>query len=49
VICTGSDGSQEVESIPDAATPTTCFEADIIWTNGELMQYPEGDQSRCNK
>lgn len=45
----GVDGSQDEESIPEEPRPTSCYEADLIWANGQMMQYPEGQQSRCQQ
>lgn len=47
VICTGSDGENKLETIPDQPRKTSCFEDEIVYENGNFMQLPEGPQKRC--
>lgn len=49
VLCMGSDGAQGDFGVPDTPTPTQCFEDDIIGRDGQLVQYPEGEQQHCLK
>jgi len=48
VMCMGSDGKQGSDGVPDAPLATQCYEDDIIWKDGSLVQYPEGEQKRCS-
>ena len=47
VICTGSDGENRLETVPEAPAATGCFEDEIVLENGSLLQYPDGVQKKC--
>ncbi len=47
LLCMGSDGRQGTEDIPGSPVGTACFQDDIIWRDGALLQSPKGDQKDC--
>ena len=42
MVSTGADG---VDTLPWSAGPTSTFEADIVFADGNFFQWPEGRQS----
>lgn len=49
VLSTGKDGVRDSRDLPQSPSATHCYESDIIWLNGEFLQYPEGKQGKCGK
>lgn len=49
VISTGKDRVRDSGGLPEAPSATHCWESDIIWLNGEFLQYPEGRQEKCGE
>jgi type II secretion system protein G len=47
VICTGSDGENKLEAVPESPAATGCFEDEIVLENGSLLRYPDGPQKKC--
>ncbi len=47
LICSGSDGVNKLEKIPDSPATTSCFEDEIVWENGNFIQKPLGPQKHC--
>lgn len=47
VICTGSDGENMLEAVPESPEATNCFEDEIVLENGALLRYPDGVQKKC--
>jgi general secretion pathway protein G len=49
LICTGSDGVNALEQIPDKPKDTHCYEDEIVLEKGTFVQKPGGDQESCSK
>jgi len=49
LLCTGSDGILDQESLPSTFRETRCFENDLIWVTDTFRQLPKGPQHFCKQ